>query len=108
MTRKPRDEAASVRQRLLDLSRDRKEDFQAVLTRYGIERLMYRLACSPHGAEFVLKGAMLFALWTGEAHRASWDLDLLGRGTIDVARVAKVFRGRYQTSTFDDQPLSGS
>jgi hypothetical protein len=33
-----------------------------------------RLACSPHGDEFVLKGAMLFALWTGKPHRATWDL----------------------------------
>ncbi len=92
MTRKPRDIAASVRQRLLNLSRERKEDFQAVLTRYGIERLMYRLGRSPHGDEFVLKGAMLFALWTGEPHRATWDLDLLGRGTTEIARLVKEFR----------------
>lgn len=102
MTRKPRDIAASVRQRLLNLSRDRKEDFQAVLTRYGIERLMYRLARSPHGDEFVLKGAMLFTLWTGERHRATWDLDLLGRGTIEVARLAKVFREVCEAPVDDD------
>lgn len=91
MTRRPRDISASVRQQLLNLSRQRKEDFQAVLTRYGIERLMYRLGRSPHGDEFVLKGAILFTLWTGKPHRATWDLDLLGRGTIEVARLAKVF-----------------
>jgi len=102
MTRKTRDIAASVRQRLLNLSRERKEDFQAVLTRYGIERLMYRLARSPHGEEFVLKGAMLFTLWTGEAYRATWDLDLLGRGTIDIARLAEVFREVCEVVVDDD------
>lgn len=102
MNRKLHDIAASVRQRLLNLSRDRKEDFQAVLTRYGIERLMYRLARSPHGDEFVLKGAMLFTLWTGEAHRATWDLDLLGRGTIDIARLAGVFREVCEAPVDDD------
>ncbi|MBI2931113.1 MAG: nucleotidyl transferase AbiEii/AbiGii toxin family protein [Planctomycetes bacterium] len=102
MTRKPRDIAASVRQRLLNLSRTRKEDFQAVLTRYGIERVMYRLARSPHGNEFVLKGAVLFTLWTGEPHRATWDLDLLGRGTIDITRLEKVFREVCEIKVDDD------
>jgi predicted nucleotidyltransferase component of viral defense system len=102
MTRKPRDIAASVRQRLLNLSRTRREDFQAVLTRYGIERLLYRLARSSHGDEFVLKGAMLFTLWTGEPHRTTWDLDLLGRGTIDITRLARVFRDVCEATVDDD------
>lgn len=92
MTGKGRDLAASVRQRLLNLSRDRGEEFQAVLTRYGVERLLARLALSPSGGEFVLKGAVLFTLWTGAPHRATRDLDLLGRGATDVARMEGVFR----------------
>lgn len=35
---------ASVRQRLLTLSERRKEPFDLVLVRYGIERLLYRLS----------------------------------------------------------------
>jgi hypothetical protein len=35
--------AASVRQRLLNLAQSQKENFNLVLTRYGIERLLYRL-----------------------------------------------------------------
>ena len=38
--------AASVRQRLLNLSRETGEPFQNLLTRYGIERLIYRLSQS--------------------------------------------------------------
>jgi hypothetical protein len=35
-----------VRQRLTDLARKQGEDFQLVLTRYVIERLLYRLSRS--------------------------------------------------------------
>jgi hypothetical protein len=91
MTKPPRDIAASVRQRLLDLARNRGEDFQAVLTRYGLERFLYRLATSSHADEFVLKGAMLFDIWTGEMHRATWDVDLLGRGEPEAGRLEKLF-----------------
>jgi hypothetical protein len=35
--------AASVRARLTDLARKEGEDFQLVLTRYAIGRLLYRL-----------------------------------------------------------------
>jgi hypothetical protein len=50
---------ASVRQRLLNLATERKEDFGLVLTRYGLERFLYRLSVSPHRDSFVLKGALL-------------------------------------------------
>ncbi len=56
--------AASVRQRLLNLSRERKEDFGLVLTKYGLERVLYRIVQSKHRELFVLKGALLFELWT--------------------------------------------
>lgn len=56
----PRNLAASVRQRLLNLAQAQKEDFNLVLTRYGIERLLYRLHSSSVGERFILKGAMLF------------------------------------------------
>ena len=39
---------ASVRQRLLNLAIERKEDFGAFLSRYGFERFLYRLSVSPH------------------------------------------------------------
>ncbi len=52
----PKDIGPSVRARLLRLARDRGEDFQLVLTRYANERLLFRVASSPHGSRFVLKG----------------------------------------------------
>ncbi len=41
---KPRNLAASVRQRLMNLARTQKEDFRLILTRYALERLLYRLS----------------------------------------------------------------
>ncbi len=91
-TRQPRDLAASVRQRLMNLSRERGEDFQLVLTRYGLERLLFRLAQSSHASEFVLKGAALFQLWTGQPHRSTRDLDLLGQGEPSTDLLRQLFQ----------------
>lgn len=92
MKDKPRNLAASVRQRLTDLARKQGEDFQLILTRYTIERLLYRLSQSAHREGFVLKGAMLFQLWTHERHRPTRDLDLLGKGTPSIEKLEQVFK----------------
>lgn len=86
MTKLPekRDRAASVRQRLLDQSRASGQDFQRLLIRYGIERLLYRLSRTDARNRYVLKGAMLFAAWADAPFRATGDLDLLGFGDDDV------------------------
>jgi Nucleotidyl transferase AbiEii toxin, Type IV TA system len=103
MTRKnPKDTAASVRQRLLNLSRQSGEDFQFVLTRYVVERLLARLARSEHAPRFVLKGAMLFGVWTGELHRPTRDLDLLGFGASNPERLSAVFRSLCELRVPDD------
>jgi hypothetical protein len=57
--------AASVRQRLLTLAQARRWEFNRVLARYGVERVLWRLAASPHGERFLLKGATLFTVWNG-------------------------------------------
>jgi hypothetical protein len=88
----PKNVAASVRARLTSLARERGEDFQLVLTRYGLERLLYRLSRSPHRDEFVLKGAMLFQVWSDEPHRHTRDLDLLDRGPNTIERFSTIFR----------------
>lgn len=94
--------AHSVRTRLLDRSRKSGEDYQLLLNRYAIERLLYRLARSDHGKAFVLKGAMLFALWTGEMHRPTRDLDLLGFGDPSQERLRDVFRSLCAVPVDDD------
>ena len=83
---------ASVRARLLCIARQREQTFDIVLTRYAIERLLYRLAQSPHAHRFVLKGAMLLMAWFDEPFRGSRDLDLLSRGDPDPQSVLEDFR----------------
>jgi predicted nucleotidyltransferase component of viral defense system len=97
-----RDMAASVRQRLLNLSRERGEDFQHVLMRYGLERLLYRLTQSRHAGQVVLKGAVLFQLWTGQPHRSTRDLDLLGHGVPSPDRLQQLFRDVCAQPVVDD------
>ncbi len=82
--------AASVRTRLLDLARRQGVEFQLILSRFATERFLYRLGASRHGERFVLKGATLFRLWSDEQPRATWDLDLLGRGSNTIADVVAV------------------
>jgi len=89
---KGKDIAASVRQRLLNLAKERGENFDLVLTRYGLERLLYRLSRSRFADQFILKGAMLFSLWSGDPHRATRDIDLLGQGDNSPDYLVTVFR----------------
>src|ERR1700690_4327994 len=76
----PRNLAASIRQKLLNIATRQGEDFGLILIRYALERLLYRLSQSRYRDQFVLKGALLFQLWTNTPHRPTRDLDLLGHG----------------------------
>lgn len=94
MTPKPplKNVGASVRARLTRLASERKENVQLALTHFAIERLLYRLSMSRHRHQFVLKGAMLFSLWTPTPYRATGDLDLLGHGDPAPEQIADTFR----------------
>ena len=102
MTSGARNVGASVVARLRGIARERKEDFQFVLLRHANERLLYRLAMSSHRPRFVLKGATLFALWSGHPHRATRDIDLLGYGDPLPESVAAVFREVLAVRVVDD------
>jgi hypothetical protein len=84
--------ANAVRAKLLERARRDGDDYNRLLIRYAIERLLYRLSVTAHADDFVLKGATLFALWMGKPHRATKDLDLLGRGSPEVDRLVEVFQ----------------
>jgi len=84
--------AASVRARLLNKAKAERQDFNLVLTRYALERLLYRLSVSQYAGDFILKGAMLFMVWAGETYRPTMDMDFLGHGDDSSERLAEVFR----------------
>jgi hypothetical protein len=88
----PRNITASVRQRLRNAAQTQHEDFQNLLTRYALERLLYRLHRSEHQDRFIIKGAILFTLWSNEPHRATRDLDLLCWGDHAIAHLELVFQ----------------
>lgn len=92
MTKPVTNFAASVRARLLDVTRRRRGDFQFTLQRYAAERFLYRLGASLYRDRFVLKGAMLFVLWDEMAIRPTRDLDLAGYWANDAASLEASFR----------------
>lgn len=83
---------ASVRARLLNKAKAEKIEFGLLLTRFALERLLYRLSVSPHREQFLLKGALLFDLWFDEPHRPTRDADFLGFGATDLPALSAVFR----------------
>jgi predicted nucleotidyltransferase component of viral defense system len=83
---------SSIRNRLKNISRKRKLDFQFVLTRYALERFLYRLSKSKYKNQFVLKGALLFMVWSEEQFRPTKDLDLMGL----VEKSAENLRGAVE------------
>jgi predicted nucleotidyltransferase component of viral defense system len=93
---------ASVRARLLKVSKERHEDFTLMLMNYAAERFLYRLSRSNRRDQFVLKGAMLFAVRIGETYRPTRDLDLLSTGEHTEAAIEAAIRDIATTPTEDD------
>ena len=84
--------AASIRTRLKQRADARKQDFNLILTHYGLERLLYRLSISPLAGNYLLKGALLFSLWYDQPHRPTRDADLLDFGPDDIDTAVAAFR----------------
>ncbi len=109
MSRKPVLIAPSVHARLLRRSQELGEDFQLTLQRYAVERLLWRLEQSRYRDQFILKGAMLYAVWGEAVYRPTRDLDLLGERPLfkGECRCLRHFRLRRNSSTFHPARLSG-
>jgi hypothetical protein len=110
---KGKNTAASIRARLLALAQSKNEDYQRVLGRYAIERFLYRLGRSPYRDKFALKGATLFTLWTGQTHRPTKDLDLLGQGSSAIGAVEQTIQAIFEIQeedglVFDSTSVEGT
>lgn len=88
----PQNIGASVRARLLNKTRAEKLDFNLMLTRYALERMLYRLSVSKQRDQFLLKGALLFDLWFDVPHRPTRDADFLAFGSPEIPRIEALFR----------------
>ena len=88
--RKVTNVAASVRQRLLNEARATGRPFNELLQYFAMERFLYRLSKSPHGEQFVLKGALMLAMWEVSLTRPTKDIDLLGHVANDIDQIVAV------------------
>jgi hypothetical protein len=83
---------ASIRDRLLNKTRAEKLDYNLLLTRYALERMLYRLSISDQRDQFLLKGALLFDLWFDVPHRPTHDADFLGFGSAEIPHLKQLFQ----------------
>lgn len=83
--------ARSVQARLAQHAKAINTDPNLVLTRYAVERFLYRLSRSPYVDRFVLKGALLMLAWLGDALRPTRDADLLGFGDLSDEALGEIF-----------------
>jgi predicted nucleotidyltransferase component of viral defense system len=107
MTKPARDIGASVRTKLMNLARERGQVFDLLLTRYALERLLYRLSLSPHRNRFVLKGAMLVTTWFHDPHRPTRDLDLLGFGESSAGAMLSIWKEIFAIHADDGVTFDG-
>ena len=97
-----KDTAHSVFQRLLHHAKERNEDFNLLLVRYGVERFLYRIGISQYRDNFVLKGASLFIIWKGYNYRVTRDIDLLASNAPeDLDSISEIFRKLCSFTTID-------
>jgi len=85
-----RDIGASIRQRILNKSRNQGRPFQELLQYFAMERFLYRLAKSPYSDRFVLKGALLLTAWRAPQSRPTMDIDLEGRVNNQLDHIKEV------------------
>jgi hypothetical protein len=88
----PKNLSQSIQARLLNHARTVDSDPNYVLTRYALERFLYRLSRSRYRDQFVLKGALLMLVWLGETVRPTRDVDLLGFGNLSMEALRAVFQ----------------
>ena len=101
-SKQPREMSASVRARLMNIAKQNSEAFDLVLVSFAIERLLYRLSQSKYRDRFVVKGAVMFQVWSNLTHRPTRDLDLLGTGEPDIDHFVNVFRELCIQTVEDD------
>ena len=82
--------AASVKEKLKNLSVSSGKTLQELLIAYALERTIYRLTISQYKEHFILKGGIfLYALEKGNFSRATSDIDFLAQNISNQIPVIK-------------------
>ena len=104
---------ASIKARLKNKAQETNRPFAEVMQYYGMERFLYRFSKSKYADKFVLKGALLFAVWQIPDRRTTLDIDFLARFDNEVATIERVMKDVCDTSVdpdglkFDPQTVKG-
>jgi predicted nucleotidyltransferase component of viral defense system len=110
MKKEIKDKAASVKAKLLSVSRKNKIDFDALLLRYFQEKFLYRLMLSGFSDNFILKGGFLLLCLNMPLSRPTKDIDFLARGIKNAESGFKDIFKRVAKVSCDDgvdfEPLS--
>jgi len=101
MAESPKNLAASVKQRLMNMARDQNRAFDILLVRFALERLLFRLSLSAYRDNYVLKGGMLVTQWLEHGNRETRDMDFLGFGEADAEAIKAIF-AEIMTIVSDD------
>jgi predicted nucleotidyltransferase component of viral defense system len=95
--------AASLRARLLHLSKKENIEFQVLISRFLHERLLYRISVSDFSNHFVLKGGAFMYAIQGLKTRPTTDVDFLGQQIAnDVDALCDTFRKICSTESLDE------
>lgn len=94
--------AASIRQRLLNYSKTNQKPFNEILQYYAMERFLYRLSLSQHKNKFILKGALMLRLWNTSDSRPTMDIDMLGRTSNDAGNIIQQIKEMLIVEAPDD------
>lgn len=93
----------SVKERLLNISRDEHYSSQLLLSRYFQERLLYRLSISEYRDRFILKGGALLYAHDGFQARPTLDIDFMARRiSNDAENIKGVFQKICQIECEED------
>jgi len=93
---------ASIKARLKNKAQETNRPFAEVMQYYGMERFLYRFSKSKYADKFVLKGALLFAVWRIPDRRTTLDIDFLARFDNEVVAIEKVMKDVCATSVDPD------
>ncbi len=78
MKKEPKNIEASVMDRLRNIAKSNKVNFNRILKRYAAERFIYRLSISDFRSNLILKGAMMFLAYKLPDLRPTKDVDFSG------------------------------
>lgn len=99
---KSRNFPASIRQRLLNRSRQEQRPFNELLQYYAMERFLYRLSQSEHARSYILKGALMLRVWEAPEARPTMDIDMLGPANNEPETIMKQVKDVLAASVVED------